>query len=295
MKVSEKIILALRHTFDTALYFAVMAVKENFRDYVGRAGRGAATHDRVAILGNGPSLSKELPSLLKQKHDYDLLAVNFFAEDERFAELKPAFYVLSDPMFFRHTAMQSRVDALYRLLAERVTWPMTLYVQYYNPEKFDYRTALPNENIRIVPFHTTLYEGFRSVRHWLFSHGLGSANYGTVVQVGEYIALHLGYRHIELYGVDHTLLDGLVVDDDNRLCRIDSHYYDAAPAEPKPVMRKVPAEPYTVAEYLAETAQLFRGHEILQEYASELGAHIINCTEHSMIDAYQRANDGVVQ
>ena len=84
-------------------------------------------------------------------------------------------------------------------------------------------------------------------------------------------------------------------DDDNRLCRIDSHYYDAAPAEPKPVMRKVPAEPYTVAEYLAETAQLFRGHEILQEYASELGAHIINCTEHSMIDAYQRAKDEVVQ
>ncbi len=288
MKLSEKIILVLRHTFDTTLYFAVMAVKENFRDYVGGAGRGAASHDKVAILGNGPSLAKELPALLERKAEYDFMAVNFFAKDERFSELKPVYYVLSDPMFFRHTSMQSRVDALYSLLAERVTWPMTLYVQYYNPEKFDYRAALPNDNIRIVPFHTTLYEGFSSVRRWLFRHGLGSANYGTVVQVGEYIALNLGYRRLDLYGVDHTLLDGLMVNDANRLCRCDSHYYDAAPAEPTPVMKKVPAEPYTLAEYLAETAQLFRGHEIMRDYADSLGAEIVNCTVGSMIDAYRR-------
>lgn len=289
MKLSEKIILALRHTFDTVLYFAVMAVKENFCDYVGRAGRGAASHNKVAILGNGPSLTKELPTLLERRGEYDFMAVNFFAEDERFAELKPAFYILSDPMFFRATAVQERVDALYSLLAERVTWPMTLYVQYYNPERFDYRAALPNENIRLVPFHTVLYEGFPSVRRWLFGRGLGSANYGTVVQVGEYVALHLGYRRLELYGVDHTLLEGIEVDADNRLCRRDSHYYDTAPAEPKPIMKKVPAEPYTLAEYLAETAQLFRGHEILQDYATSLGAEIINCTKDSMIDAYKKS------
>lgn len=288
MKLSEKIILAIRHTFDTALYFAVMAVKEDFRNYVARAGRGSASGDKVAILGNGPSLAKELPELLAKGEEYDFMAVNFFAEDERFAELKPAYYVLSDPMFFRATAMQERVDSLYRLLTERVTWPMTLYVQYYNPEKFDYRAALPNKNIRIVPFHTTLYEGFSSVRHWLFKRGLGSANYGTVVQVGEYVALLLGYKRVELYGVDHTLLDGLVVDTENRLCRRDSHYYDTKPAEPKPIMKKVPAEPYTVAEYLAETAQLFRGHEILRDYADALGAEIINCTKGSLIDSYKR-------
>lgn len=288
MKLSEKIILALRHTFDTALYFAVMAVKEDFRNYVARAGRGSAMGEKVAILGNGPSLAKELPALVAKRDEYDFMAVNFFAEDERFEELKPAYYILSDPMFFRATAMQQRVDALYRLLAERVSWPMTLYVQYYNPEKFDYRVALPNDNIRIVPFHTTLYEGFSSVRHWLFKRGLGSANYGTVVQVGEYVALLLGYRRLELYGVDHTLFDGLVVDEQNRLCRRDSHYYDTAPVEPKPIMKKVPAEPYTVAEYLAETAQLFRGHEILRDYAASLGAEIVNCTKCSLIDSYKR-------
>ncbi len=39
MTASEKLIAFIRNTFDTALYFAVMAVKENFRNYIRRAGR----------------------------------------------------------------------------------------------------------------------------------------------------------------------------------------------------------------------------------------------------------------
>ena len=192
-------------------------------------------------------------------------------------------------MFFRDSVCRDRVAELYRTLAEKVTWPMNLYVQYYNPEGFDYRAALPNSNIRIVRFHTQMYRGFRSLEFWLFRRGLGSANFGTVVQVGEYVALLLGYKRIELYGVDHTLLDGLCVDDGNRLCRIDRHYYDGAEAAaPQPIYKKVPHVPYTMAEYLAEVAELFRGHEALRDYARSLGARIINRTEGSMIDAYER-------
>ena len=213
----------------------------------------------------------------------------FFAEDDRFEVVKPKYYVLSDPMFFRDSACRDRVRALYATLARKVAWPMNLYVQYYNPEGFDYRAALPNSNIRIVRFHTQMYRGFRSLEFWLFRRGLGSANFGTVVQVGEYVALLLGYKRIELYGVDHTLLDGLCVDDGNRLCRIDRHYYDGAEAAaPQPIYKKVPHVPYTMADYLAEVAELFRGHEVLRDYAAALGARIVNRTRGSMIDAYER-------
>lgn len=325
MTLSEKIIRLIRNTFDTVLYFAVMAVKEDFRNYVGRAGRtpgadagqvrpgrsgsakggGPAAEDSggvpggvqtgrpretMAVLGNGPSLARELPGLLERTGDRDFMAVNFFALDERFTLLRPAYYVLSDPMFFRESAFRDRVAGLYRAMNERVSWPMTLYVQYYNPERFDYRAVLPNPLIRIVPFHTYMYRGFCSVEFWLFRRGLGSANFGTVVQVGEYVALLLGYRRVELYGVDHTLLEGLCVDGRNRLCRADRHYYDAgAPAAPQPVFRKVPPVPYTMASYLAEVAELFRGHEVLRDYAASLGVRIVNCTRGSMIDAYERA------
>lgn len=290
MTASEKIIAFVRNVFDTALYFAVMAVKENFRNYVGRAGTVGTPKPSVLILGNGPSLGEDLPRLIERReHETkDVMAVNYFALDERFATVRPAYYVLSDPTFFRDSTHRNRVTELYRTLNEKVMWPMNLYVQYYNPERFDYRAALPNPNIRIVRFHTQLYRGFRGVEFWLFRRGLGSANFGTVVQVCEYVALLLGYKTLELYGVDHTLLDGLCVDEENRLCRADRHYYDAVPATPKPIFQNVPHRPYTMSVYLAEVADLFRGHEVLRDYAASLGARIINRTRGSMIDAYER-------
>ena len=39
---------------------------------------------------------------------------------------------------------------------------------------------------------------------------------------------------------------------------------------------------------LAEVAELFRGHEVLRDYAASLGARIVNRTRGSMIDAYER-------
>lgn len=294
MRFTEKIIKAIRDSFDTMLFFATMAVKEDFCNHIKRAGAIDKHPDsKMLILGNGPSLREQMPRLIEAKawQEGDIMAVNFFATSEEFTVLKPKYYVLSDPQFFREAGCSDRVRDMYKALAEKVSWPMILYVQYYNPEKFDYAKAVGgNPNIRIVRFHTTLFRGFRNVEFWCYRRGLGSGNFGTVVQNGEFIAMQLGYRTIELYGVDHTLLEGLMVDDNNHLCRTQSHYYDSSPAEPKPIFVNAtnPPRPYTMASYLAETAELFRGHEVLAEYARTEGIRIINRTKGSMIDAYER-------
>lgn len=294
MQITQKIISALRNTFDTMLFFAIMAVKEDFCNHVARAGaNNMVASKRMAILGNGPSLAAQLPLLMARKEweRSDIMAVNFFALSDEFAVVKPKYYVISDPMFFRKAGLSTKVEQLYAALAAKVDWPMTLYVQYYNPEKFDYQTAVGgNPNIKIVRFHSEVFHGFRSVEFWCYRRGLGSGNFGTVVQNGEFIAMILGYKSIELYGVDHTLLDGLQVDDENRLCRIKSHYYDAEQAVAEPIYYNAtnPPRPYTMHQYLAETAELFRGHEVLQDFAREQGVSIVNCTRNSMIDAYER-------
>lgn len=278
---------------DTLLYFLIMAVKEDFRNHVGRAGaQDMHPSKRLSILGNGPSLKSQLPKLIEQREweQADMMAVNFFALSEEFWLIKPKYYTISDPMFFREAGRSERITSLYNALA-KVDWQMTLYVQYYNPEHFDYAAAVGcNPNIRIVRFHSTIFHGLRSVEFWCYRHGLGSGNWGTVVQNGILTAIQIGYRTIELYGVDHTLLDGLMVDDNNRLCRTASHYYDTAAAEPKPIYYNAtnPPRPYTMAEYLAETAELFRGHEVLRDFAAEQGVKIINRTAGSLIDAYER-------
>ena len=44
----------------------------------------------------------------------------------------------------------------------------------------------------------------------------------------------------------------------------------------------------TMYTYLAETAELFRGHEVLRDWAETEGVRIINRSRGSMIDAYER-------
>ena len=137
MRLSEKIIAALRDTFDTLLFFATMAAKEDFRNYVGRAGvENMSQERRLAILGNGPSLKEQLPRLIAEKawEQTDIMAVNFFALSEEYKVVRPKFYVISDPQFFRKAGRNERIEQFYNALAEQTTWPMTLYVQYYNPE-----------------------------------------------------------------------------------------------------------------------------------------------------------------
>lgn len=82
MTAAEKLIAFIRNSFDTALYFAVMAVKENFRNYVGLAGTVGRPAQSMVILGNGPSLAGDLPRLIERREyeTEDFLTVNFFAE-----------------------------------------------------------------------------------------------------------------------------------------------------------------------------------------------------------------------
>ena len=100
----EKLDRFLRNLYETGFYFLAMAVKENFRNYIRRAGTVGTPAPTMAILGNGPALAEELPHLLEEMRggDRDFLAVNFFAEDERFTELRPAYYV---PVSYTHLTL----------------------------------------------------------------------------------------------------------------------------------------------------------------------------------------------
>ena len=86
MTAFEKVDRFVRNLYATVFYLAGRAWKENFRNYIGRAGTVGRPRPVAAILGNGPSLGRELPRLLESgaARERDFMAVNFFALDERF-------------------------------------------------------------------------------------------------------------------------------------------------------------------------------------------------------------------
>ena len=87
----------------------------------------ANTNDELVILGNGPSLNNTMQNhkdFLLSRH---LLAVNFAANTPIFTELKPKFYMLTDPHFFVRME-QENVKQLWENFAKKVDWDMTLFL-----------------------------------------------------------------------------------------------------------------------------------------------------------------------
>jgi hypothetical protein len=283
----------LKNSARMTLFLLRMAFYEDFKDYIKKFGaNNMCSSKKLALFANGPSLADTLIKWKENENlkDVDFLVVNYFCNDKTFIELKPKYYVLSDPSFFDEKSLiKKKADKIYKTLNEKVTWRMFLYIQYYARNN-NWSDKITNKNIEIIPYHTLQYSGYQSLRNWFFKRGLGSGNYGTVIQNGEFIGLNLGYKELYLYGVDHTFFTNLSVDENNQLCSVATHFYDDKPIQKPLVNYYISGKEttWTMASYLKEMMELFAGHEILQNYANYCSATIYNCTKNSLIDAYER-------
>ncbi len=267
---------------------------EDMKDHIRRDTLMPTTMpEGIRLLANGPSLKRTIAQIKADaaawQGNNDVGFVNFLAQDEIFHLLKPRHYVLSDPLFFMDCPpLSDKHHALLRQLAETTTWTMNLHLPYVFRTETQW-IADTNPNIRLVYFHTPLVRGPQWMQRMMFRKGLGNGQYGTVIQNAIYIAIHLGYKNIHLYGVDHNFFDNLALNDDNELCSRFSHFYDNGAEELRPV--KITAGTPTVDEFLSYYATLFRGYRILKKYADHKGATIVNHVKTSLIDAYDRVGE----
>lgn len=240
--------------------------------------------EAVYILANGPSLKIELEELLKEDVVLDnSLVVNFFAESEWFYKIKPKYYCLADPVFNRKELITDRIRELYEKMNEFVSWPMTLFI--WNEAEPMVRGLIKNPLIKIETLSILLYSGFESKRFESYAKGSSVPSYVNVTIMALYALLNLGYSKIFLYGVDHSFLAGLSVNDNNRLCIVDSHFYGEEKCEFQP---REDGTLWTMKDFVYNKYLTFLEHEIMRRYADYLGAQIINCTKDSWIDAYVR-------
>lgn len=240
--------------------------------------------ESVYILANGPSLKDELEELFKKEAPLNnSLVVNFFVETDYFTRIKPKYYCLADPGFNRRELLNERIHNVYKLLNEKVSWKITLFV-WKEGEKIT-SEIINNPQIKVISLSTLLFQGFESKRFDYYKIGKAVPCYVNVTIMGIYALLNLGYSTIYLYGVDHSFLAGLCVNDDNHLCNIDKHFYGTEKCEFQP---KEDGSLWTMKDFVYDKYLTFVEHEVMRGYANYLGAQIINCTRDSWIDAYVR-------
>lgn len=241
--------------------------------------------DELLILANGPSLNKTIEDgndFLKGK---TLLAVNFFVNSPRFTELRPELYLIADPLFW---LVPEKRQQLFGGLAEKTTWPMTLFIPRRALKNKEWKPLLGgNSQIKIVVYNTTPIEGFQGFCNWVFHKGWGVPRPHNVLIPSIAVGLRLQFKKIYLAGADHSWLPEIRVTDDNVVLMHQKHFYDQGTSKADTVKQEnlQSAHIYTILYHMYVS---FKSYHILEVYAQWLGKEIINITPGSYIDAFRR-------
>lgn len=246
----------------------------------------ASENDELVILGNGPSLNDTMGNhidFLKSKH---LLAVNFAANTPVFTQLKPCFYMLTDPVFFNRMELEN-VQELWRNFAQKVDWDMTLFIPTNVKRKGKWYTSLTaNKNITVRTYNMTPVEGLHWFENMAYSHGWGMPRPRNVLIPSLMQAIAMRFRTVYLAGADHSWLKTLSVDNDNRVVSIQPHFYKEAKSEEERI--RIDYMKVALHEVLESMCIAFRTYHTIKRYASTRGTRIINITPESYIDAFDR-------
>lgn len=236
----------------------------------------------VIVMGNGPSLRPLISDNMEALLQWPRMAVNFAANAEEFQALKPEHYILADPHFFTNSQSDPNVSRLWDRLSS-VSWDMTLHVPAAFKREMDRKQL---KNVRVEYFNMTPADGFDSLCHLLYRHGLAMPRPRNVLIPAIMTALALGYDEIYLVGADHTWPHSLFVDDKNRVVTVQPHFYKDNEQELDRV-----AEAYKdihISDVLSSMAVAFASYHKIRKYADSIGVEIFNATPGSLIDAFTR-------
>lgn len=244
-----------------------------------------SNRDELLILANGPSLNKTIEDgndFLKGK---TLLAVNFFVNSPRFTELRPELYLIADPLFW---LVPEKRQQLFGGLAEKTTWPMTLFIPRRALKNKEWKPLLiGNSQIKVVVYNTTPIEGFQGFCNWVFHKGWGVPRPHNVLIPSIAVGLRMQFKKIYLAGADHSWLPEIRVTDDNVVLMHQKHFYDQGSSKADTVKQEdlQSARIYTILYHMYVS---FKSYHILEAYAQWLRKEIINITPASYIDAFRR-------
>lgn len=250
-----------------------------------RNGADAPRGDRpLYIMGNGPSLRTNLDNNLELLERSDTLAVNFAANTPEFRILRPKYYVLADPHFFRNVS-DKNVAALSESL-KAVDWRMTLFV----PAKSRRSAArmIGNPMVSVEGFNFLAAEGWKWLEQFMFRLRLGMPRPRNVLIPSIMIGIWLGYKKIYILGADHSWLKTLDVDSDNRVVSVQPHFYKEDSHEVERINRTY--LDLKLHQVLESMTIAFASYHKINAYASRCGITIINATPGSFIDAFPRGS-----
>jgi hypothetical protein len=243
------------------------------------------------VLGNGPSLKSDILKYIDDIKGPSTFVVNDFAKSEHYELIKPRYYVLVDPSYWRKDVYEEVYVSCQEVLIiinNKTTWPLYLIIPNSAKKNIDFQNNFSkNKNIILIDFNDTTILGFVFFRFYMYKNYFGGPPMKNVLISAIYLSLNIGFKEINLLGSDHSWSTELIVNKNNQVCLADSHFYDKQTVSHKP-LRHIYGSEYKMHEILRDFALMFEGYHVLNEYAITLGSQICNKCQHSFIDAFEK-------
>ncbi len=271
-----------------ASIFKIIFLSKNSKDFRNLK----KINNDILILGNGPSLKPFIEENIEKISKYDIIAVNHFAISEHYTELKPKFYIAIAFDLFLDNVMPHFIEAsnkLFNAIADKTDWELNFFISSAAKNHLRWQQILAkNKNIEIIYLNLTPIEGFRSFVFRNFNKAKGMPRPHNVMVPAIFIAIKLTNKNVFLSGVDHSWLRELHVDNDNKVLFYNQHFYDK---DIKAKQFDYSGQRYMkLHEILNTMSKAFESYHILQEYAEYKQIKIINLTQNSYIDAFEKAD-----
>lgn len=237
----------------------------------------------IYILGNGPSLNGILKTNQSTFISKNLMVVNFFCFDEAFITLKPNYYVFIEPNFLLknpHIKFNEKVPLFIDAMM-KVDWNLSFFYPQGYKNSYVISRLKENKNITVISFNTTPLTGFEILNQFFYTQNLGMPIAQNISIAAIFISLQLNFKVINLFGVEHSWLSNLYINELNQVCLNDKHCYKES--ETLTIYEDV-----SLSDLLSDYSKVFNSHKCLRYYSDKIGAKIINYSNGSYIDAYER-------
>jgi len=251
----------------------------------------------LVVLGNGPSLKTTLAAHLDFLKGKSKLCVNEFAHSEYYERLKPEYYVLYDPAYYRqapakHVAEQIARD--FETIRDKTTWPLKILMPV-QAKQWNHFMGLPelNENIEIYYFNCNTVSGEPAIRNYLYDTNKAMPFSYNTLCASIYLGVLLGHKKIYVDGADHSWHEDITVGDDNKLYWRNPHFFDGREPELRPIyVDSYEKVTFKMHEILHSLSLMFQGYQGVEEYAKYRKAKVYNISSKSYIDAFERQRLG---
>jgi hypothetical protein len=246
------------------------------------------------LLGNGPSLEKDIQLHFELFKTSNLVVVNNFCQSPYFAQLQPKYYFLLDPVYFSEIENFNVLEDSKKAFFNDIDWEIEFHIPYSAQSSSLVKGLKQNPKISFVYYNfVSIKGGLESINHFLYNRTLAIPQSQNILVFSIFNLALCDARNVFIFGAENDWHVQVKVDKENYLYMRDEHFYEESEEQINQRLFKDLESTIKskMSDLLLSSYKVFIGYENVQNYALTKKCKIYNCSKNSLLDSFERMDD----